>query len=636
MIRRPGARIGDWVVESTLGAGGMGTVFRCHNALAERIRAAVKVLRPDDSEDFRERFIREVEALEQLEHPAIVRVKGWGQDEEGWLWLAMDLVDGRDLGACLGSGALTVDQATAVFTDLAEGLAHAHSRNVFHRDIKPANILLQSGSPAAKLVDFGIAMQGGRTRLSTAGLVPGTPAYLAPEVFGGTPHPQLLDVYALGQVLYECLTGTPAFPEPNGMTTTARIAHVAGSKLRQQPLDPGDVPEHLRQLVRRATHPDPTKRVQDMETFASALRGEVLAEPVAAAATLHFDLDSVEPAPPAPPEPVPAPPRPPAIPAGRWAFRAVLGVGFLSLFALPAILLLGGSAPTRVIVTGVDAATPVLVRMNGQVVEGQGNAFSATGLNGPITVEVIGGTRCDLQAWTGLCESCCACITQTIEPGTSTPIELNAPSGIRAVHLLAADGLAPAEQRAWVDDRPAAPGPDGHLALQVEPGIHSVVLERGSCPELARGCGESCPPGCLSVEQSVEVSCGTEPLEVHVAIAALTDPQAEASPPAPRANPYPALDGVKIRILYMPKEVETAFKAVDRLESYGAIVDVRSMPYSHFSDFGRISFWSPRFEDAARAIEKSLVRLGTAQYRPPIKKVPDGLEVDIVVWFKAP
>ena len=132
-------RIGDWVIEGPIGSGGMGTVYRCHNALTPRIKAAVKIIRSDRPETFRERFLREVESLEALHHPAVVRVKGWGE-QEGMLWLAMDLVEGTDLeDALYTKGALSEEAAVRVFSDVAAGLAHAHERNVIHRDVKPAD-----------------------------------------------------------------------------------------------------------------------------------------------------------------------------------------------------------------------------------------------------------------------------------------------------------------------------------------------------------------------------------------------------------------------------------------------------------------------------------------------------------------
>ena len=142
--------------------------------------------------------MREVESLDGLNHPAIVRVKGWGEDQErGLLWLAMDMVEGQDMSKRLRQGAMSVDEVLTVFQPLAEGLAHAHEQGIYHRDIKPANVIITGDG--GRLVDFGIAMDSGRTRMTALGQVPGTPAYLAPEVFSGNPAPAALDIYALGK-----------------------------------------------------------------------------------------------------------------------------------------------------------------------------------------------------------------------------------------------------------------------------------------------------------------------------------------------------------------------------------------------------------------------------------------------------
>ncbi|MCB9677820.1 MAG: serine/threonine protein kinase [Alphaproteobacteria bacterium] len=636
MMLGPGDRIGDWIVEARLGAGGMGTVFRCRNALADRIRAAVKVLHPDDPEGFRERFVREVEALEQLEHPGIVRVKGWGEDERGWLWLAMDLVEGEDLGARLKRGPLGVEEAVAVFRTLAGGLAHAHSRSVFHRDIKPANILLQDGG-GAKLVDFGIAMQADRTRLSMAGVVAGTPAYLAPEVFGGTPQAQRLDVYALGQVLYEALTGRSAFPEPDGMTTTARIAHVAGSKLRMEPLDPGDAfPEPLRRLVRLATHPDPNQRVQDMETFCGALEGGLLEER-AASATLEFDLDAVverhEPAAPEPAQPRPIAPPPATGTPPAWGLLVVgLAVAGLLLGVSVAAVALTRRAPapldTTVVITGITDTTPVRVRMNGERVETRsGTRFSAqVPGDGAVTVEVVSGEHCDLDAWSGLCGVCCGCATAEVPRGGQQSVAAPPPDPRREVQVRPTreDGTP---WRAWLDDVEIT-ADDG--VASVPPGAHTVRLERGACPA---GCGPACPPGCASVEQVVEVPCGSGPLQVRLDLA---EPEPAPAPAirTPRAA-YPRLRGAKVRILHMSAELEVAHRAADALRAQGAEVEVMVLTHEHSSSFGRTLYWAEDREAGAHDVQKVLERIGYAAVQPRVKSgSSDGL--DYVVWLKGP
>jgi len=241
-----GDRIGDWIVVDVLGEGGMGAVYRCRNALSDRI-----------------------EALDAVRHPAVVRIKGWGQDEErGLLWLAMDLVHGEDLEKHLARGPLPPADARRIFTIVADAVRHAHAQGIFHRDIKPAN----------RIVDFGIAVQSGRTRLTTLGTVPGTPAYMAPEIFSGEvrPDPVKVDVYALGQVLYEALTGEHAYPETSdSLSTGQRLVQLMGRKLEADPLDPGEgFPEDLREIVRRATDPEPDDRLPDMTAVYEALAGD--------------------------------------------------------------------------------------------------------------------------------------------------------------------------------------------------------------------------------------------------------------------------------------------------------------------------------------------------------------------------
>ncbi len=270
----PGDRIGDWVVESVLGEGGMGSVFRCHNALTPRIRAAVKVLKPDHFDDVRVRFMREVEALDGLNHPAIVRVKGWGEDPvHGTLWLAMDLVDGVELTERVRRGPMPDAELQAVFSQLAAGLAHAHERHIFHRDIKPANILLREAGPV--LVDFGIALDADQSRMTARGVVPGTPAYMAPEAFRGDPDPRLLDIYAFGQVMHEAAVGGELYPADGTMSTTQRIGQIAILKTQVEALDPGaSASPELRAIIAEATAPMPEQRIADMATLVGRFSGE--------------------------------------------------------------------------------------------------------------------------------------------------------------------------------------------------------------------------------------------------------------------------------------------------------------------------------------------------------------------------
>jgi len=275
---QPGDRIGDWLVERQLGEGGMGAVFVCRNAISPRIRAAVKVMKPDAAGG-RDRFVREVEALDGLRHNAVVRVKGWGEDAaRGVLFLAMELVEGEDLETRLNRGALPVAQACRLILDVAGGLVHAHDLGIAHRDIKPSNIMIcEDGS--GRLVDFGIAVDQGKTRMTATGIVSGTLSYLAPECFStDDPDPKLGDVYALGLVLYEALTGTKAFSLDSSMSGPQQLARMFTAKQGGAVFDPGPgFSASLRSVVTGATAPDARKRTRRIVDFEASLR-DALAE----------------------------------------------------------------------------------------------------------------------------------------------------------------------------------------------------------------------------------------------------------------------------------------------------------------------------------------------------------------------
>ncbi len=271
---RTGDRIGDWIVQSTLGEGGMGAVFLCHNHLSERMVAAVKVMKSHDvGGDARERFIREMEALAALTHPNIVRVMGSGEDStRNVLWMAMEMLDGETLEDMLARGPLDWKEATRIFREIAVGLAHAHERGIRHRDIKPANVMV-TAQGAVKILDFGIAVQAGRTRLTNDRTVPGTLPYIPPEIFEGSkPDPALSDIYATGLLLFEMLTGRRAYPENPDLSAGQRMAQIMAAKLAGGVVDPGrSTPNALRQLIAWATQPEPQDRLPQMAVMVAAL-----------------------------------------------------------------------------------------------------------------------------------------------------------------------------------------------------------------------------------------------------------------------------------------------------------------------------------------------------------------------------
>ncbi|HEY1280120.1 MAG TPA: serine/threonine-protein kinase, partial [Acidimicrobiales bacterium] len=257
-----------------LGQGGMAEVRRADDLVAGH-EVAVKLLRrlPPGAPW----STREIHALERLDHPALVRLRDHGDDHDV-PYLVLDLVEGPALAEVLARGPLDSRRAATLIADIADGLAHAHSRGVTHRDVKPGNILID-GRGRARLADFGIARILDATPTTGAGFVIGTAAYLAPEQVRGERVGPPADVYALGLVLLECLTGRRAYP---GTFAEAAIAH-----LTKAPDIPSTVAPWLGGLAATMTLRDPSMRPTAASVARSLRRppaGAPATEPVAATA----------------------------------------------------------------------------------------------------------------------------------------------------------------------------------------------------------------------------------------------------------------------------------------------------------------------------------------------------------------
>src|ERR1041384_3164153 len=167
-------------LEQSIGAGGMGTVFRARDAISGEI-VAVKIIAEGQSH-LAERFAREVKVLAALSHPGIVRYISHGVTSSGKLFLVMEWVDGETLKARLERGPLTLGESITLATRIAEALGVAHARGIVHRDLKPSNLILPGGCvDLVKVLDFGIARREGKTQLTRTGMVLGTAGYMAPE-----------------------------------------------------------------------------------------------------------------------------------------------------------------------------------------------------------------------------------------------------------------------------------------------------------------------------------------------------------------------------------------------------------------------------------------------------------------------
>ncbi|MFD2469081.1 serine/threonine-protein kinase [Amycolatopsis silviterrae] len=222
---------------------------------------AVKLFHAGAVELGRNRRDQEIAALRAVRHPGLVGFVDAGVDE-GHAYLVMDCVHGPNLSEWLRSGPLPADRVVELGAQLAEALAHVHAHDVTHRDLKPANILMSDDGP--RIADFGVARFVDATRVTDTGAVVGTAAYLSPEqVLGEHPGPAS-DVYALGLVLLECLTGVREYP--------GTAAETAVVRLHRAPRVPSDAPEPLARTLRAMTMRDPEER-PTATAVARALRG---------------------------------------------------------------------------------------------------------------------------------------------------------------------------------------------------------------------------------------------------------------------------------------------------------------------------------------------------------------------------
>jgi serine/threonine-protein kinase len=270
------SRIGKFEILRRLGEGAMGEVFLAKDSVIGR-EIAIKTIRKDSlalgeaKDEARERFYREARAAGGLNHPNLVTVHEFGEDQ-GLLYLAMEYVPGEDLAALVARRTLTARELLEVLAQVCDGLAYAHAKGVLHRDIKPSNIRVArlQGRLLAKVMDFGIARIGGSEMTGTGTLL-GTFGYMAPEyIQTGIPAPSA-DLFAVGVILYEALAGRRPFVGDTTATVLYRIVHDEPA-----PLDLTGLPEvspRLQGIVMQALSKNPAERFASAESLASALRG---------------------------------------------------------------------------------------------------------------------------------------------------------------------------------------------------------------------------------------------------------------------------------------------------------------------------------------------------------------------------
>jgi serine/threonine protein kinase len=394
MTMEAGTLSGRYQTGERLGSGGMSNVYKATDLILERT-VAVKVLAEhlSDDERFVARFRREALAVAKLIHPNIVQVYDTGVDD-GRHYIVMEYVEGRSGAQILQRhGPVGAEIAAEIGAQACAGLDYAHRRGIIHRDVKPGNLMavggpVGGGEMTVKLTDFGIARAIEQTRITQVGSVVGTAAYLAPEQVRGDEATPATDVYALGVVLYQFLTGRLPYEGSS-------LAELAVRQQNERPLPPStyndDVPETLGAAVLRALEGDPNRRYASADELAGGLRlglqGEDVTLPLAdgtaatnvlggdTAATRHLDRTAQteyrpaqsqtrRPGPRVAPPPPIAPSRAPAAPR-RSAFSRFARF----VLALAALVLVAAAVASAVIITTDKAAGVRVSKVAGDTVD---------------------------------------------------------------------------------------------------------------------------------------------------------------------------------------------------------------------------------------------------------------------------
>ncbi|QQQ74364.1 protein kinase [Saccharothrix sp. 6-C] len=280
---------GRYALGNLYGSGGMAEVYRALDTRLDR-KVAIKFFLGEAAGEDRIRLDREAQVLDALRFPGLVEVYGTGSFR-GRPYFVMQPVDGGTLRRRM-RGAMAPEAVAAIGAQIAGVLAHVHANDVVHRDVKPSNILLDPTGRRAYLADFGLALQGQVTRVTRSGILVGTAGYLAPEQVRGGDVLPAADVYALGLVLLECLTGRPEYP---GGDTEAAL-----SRLHREPRIPVDLPDPWAAVLTAMTASDPAKRPSAAECerlLTEAQRASAGLSPLVAAAAVVDRPAVVEPEP---------------------------------------------------------------------------------------------------------------------------------------------------------------------------------------------------------------------------------------------------------------------------------------------------------------------------------------------------
>jgi serine/threonine-protein kinase len=263
-------KLGRYIIVEELGQGAMGVVYKAVDPLIDRTVAIKTInldLSRDELESFEKRFQREVQSAGKLNHPNIVTIYDVGRTE-GVAYMAMEFLEGKELREILDSGVvLPVDKVVHIAAQICDGLAFAHDHSIIHRDVKPANIMVMKNG-MVKITDFGIAQVSSASR-TMAGMVMGSPKYMSPEQVVGQAVDGRSDIFSLGVVLYEMLTGKTPFVGDN-------ISAIMYQILNEEPIPPKafnqNIPDSINYIILRALAKHPDARYQTAKEMGRDLR----------------------------------------------------------------------------------------------------------------------------------------------------------------------------------------------------------------------------------------------------------------------------------------------------------------------------------------------------------------------------
>ena len=265
------SQLGRYEIVGELGQGAMGVVYKARDPLIDRVVAIKTInlsLALDEKEEYEGRFYQEAKAAGRLSHPNIVTIYDVGKGDD-IAYIAMEFLEGRELRDILNDGQrLSVDEVLAIVMQIALGLAYAHEKGIVHRDIKPSNIMVAHDGHA-KITDFGIARMASASVRTQTGMVLGSPKYMSPEQVMGKLTDQRSDIFSLGVMLYEMLTGQAPFMGEN-------VNAIMYQTMNATPAAPGtmnpQVPDMLNFIVAKALAKGLDNRYQNAKDFANDLR----------------------------------------------------------------------------------------------------------------------------------------------------------------------------------------------------------------------------------------------------------------------------------------------------------------------------------------------------------------------------